>query len=94
MAFCILPAFRHFAQTLILAVLPFTSVLTVLRFGRKRLLLMPVMRWPTPPFFFARPRRVMRLPAAGFFSHISHIFVMNRSLRSNGVGASGRTETS
>jgi len=45
----------------------------VLRFGRKRRGFTPVIFWPTPPFFLAKPRRLMVLPATGFLPQISHI---------------------
>jgi hypothetical protein len=36
--------------------------------------LMPVIFCPTPPFFFAKPRRVIFRPATGLLPHISQIF--------------------
>ena len=72
MAFFILSAFKHLAQTLILFGLPLTRALTILIFGKKRLLVLPVMRWPTPPFFLASPRLFIVRPAEGPFPHIVH----------------------
>jgi hypothetical protein len=73
MAFFILPAFKHLVQTLILFVSPSIIARTILRLGKKRRLLIPVIRWPTPPFFLANPRLDIVRPATGFFPHISHI---------------------
>jgi hypothetical protein len=47
---------------------------TFLRFGKNRLGFTPVIFWPTPPFFLAKPRRFMVLPATGFLPHIAQIF--------------------
>lgn len=43
------------------------------KLGRKKRLDMPVIFLPTPPFFLANPRRLMLLPARGFFPQIAHI---------------------
>ena len=74
MAFTTLPALRHLTQTRILCGVPSTMALTVFRLGRKRRGVMPVIFRPTPPFFLARPRRTIVLPATGFLPQIKHIF--------------------
>ena len=80
-AFFILPAFKHLAQTLIFFALPSSKAFTILIFGRKRRLLIPVMRWPTPPFILANPRLFIVRPAEGLFPHTSHILdIINSSM--------------
>ncbi len=37
-------------------------------------LVIPVVFLPTPPFFFANPRRVMEFPLMAFLPHIAHFF--------------------
>ena len=60
-------------QTLIRLICPFTFALTVWRFGRNLLIVIPVIFFPTPPFFLARPRRFIVLPATGPFLHIEQV---------------------
>jgi hypothetical protein len=74
MAFTTLPALRHLTQTRILFGVPSIIALTVFKFGMNLRAVIPVIFWPTPPFFLARPRRTSVRPATGFLPQIKHIF--------------------
>ena len=59
-------------QTFRRFVVPFMTTRMVCRFGRNRLFVIPVIFFPTPPFFFAIPRLAIVLPATGLFPQIAH----------------------
>ena len=65
-----MPALMHLAQARTFFRLPSMSVRTDCKLGRNLRRDIPVMRCPTPPLDLAMPRRLITLPATGFFPHM------------------------
>jgi len=70
--FCTLPDRRHCAQTFILLTLVPTCTRIFRIFGLKVLLVVLVVFLPTPPLYFASPRRDTLFPTPTRFPQISH----------------------
>src|SRR5579885_893739 len=62
------------------------------RFGEKVRLVMPVVLRPTPPRYFALPRRVIWLPITGFLPQTAHSMPMSVALIQSPEGTSAERE--
>src|SRR2546430_17304387 len=63
------------------------------RFGEKVRLVMPVVLRPTPPKYFALPRRVIWLPITGFLPQTAHSWPMSVALDPVAEGVSAERES-
>lgn len=77
------PLLIHFAQTRIFFI--FLSMTTCFdwRLGKNFRLVIPVVFLPTPPFFLAKPRRVIEFPVSADFPQISHFLAIARYYTKN-----------
>src|SRR5437763_17030016 len=63
------------------------------RFGKNVRLVMPVVLRPTPPKYFALPRRVIWLPITGFLPQTAHSWPMSVALDPVAEGSSAERES-
>src|SRR2546429_9809181 len=63
------------------------------RFGKNVRLVMPVVLRPTPPKYFALPRRVIWLPITGFLPQTAHSWPMSVALDPVAEGVSAERES-
>jgi hypothetical protein len=70
--FVTFPDRRHCVQTFMRTTLPPTCTRIFCTFGLKVRFVIPVVFFPTPPLYFARPLRATLLPTPTRFPQISH----------------------